>query len=151
MPRTAKVVGEVSVNPEAFNILHAKIEIDNFEKILGRKGSILDIGCGPGFFINRASSKGWEVAGIEPSIDAVNYANNSLGLDTQCKRIEDIYEIDKKLLKARNVNVVSTVGEDKQDNYFFSEGFFDFAKNTFVSKETKSRYKFTIKPSYKRS
>lgn len=29
MPRTAKVVGEVSVNPEAFNILHAKIEIDN--------------------------------------------------------------------------------------------------------------------------
>lgn len=70
--------------------------LDNFEKILGRKGSILDIGCGPGFFINRASSKGWEVAGIEPSIDAVNYANNSLGLDTQCKRIEDIYEIDKK-------------------------------------------------------
>ncbi len=47
------------------------------------------------------------------------------------------YEIDKKLLKAQNVNVVSTVGEDKQDNYFFSEGFFDFAKNTFVSKETK--------------
>ena len=29
MPRTAKVVGEVSVNPEAFNVVHAKIEIDN--------------------------------------------------------------------------------------------------------------------------
>ncbi len=47
------------------------------------------------------------------------------------------YHIDKKLLKAQNVNVVSTVGENKQDNYFFSEGFFDFSKDAFVSKETK--------------
>ena len=29
-----------------------KNRIDKFEKILGRKGSILDIGCGPGFFLN---------------------------------------------------------------------------------------------------
>ena len=29
------------------------------------------------------------------------------------------------------------VGENKQDNYFFSEGFFDFSKDAFVSKETK--------------
>ena len=47
------------------------------------------------------------------------------------------YQIDKKLLKAQNVNVLATVGKDKQDNYFFSEGFFDFAKDTFVSKQTK--------------
>ena len=47
------------------------------------------------------------------------------------------YQIDKKLLKAKNVDVVSIVGENEQDNYFFSEGFFDFAKDKFVSKETK--------------
>ncbi len=68
----------------------------NFEKILGRKGKILDIGCGPGFFMDRALKKGWEVTGIEPSIDAVNYANNILGLNAECKRIEDINEIDEK-------------------------------------------------------
>ena len=47
------------------------------------------------------------------------------------------YQIDKKLLKAQNVNVLAKVGKDKQDKYFFSEGFFDFAKDTFVSKQTK--------------
>ncbi len=47
------------------------------------------------------------------------------------------YQIDKKILKAQNVNIVSPAGENEQDNYFFSEGFFDFAKDAFVSKETK--------------
>ncbi len=47
------------------------------------------------------------------------------------------YQIDKKLLKAKNVNVLAIVGKDKQDKYFFSEGFFDFAKDTFISKQTK--------------
>ncbi len=47
------------------------------------------------------------------------------------------YQIDKKLLKAQNVNIISFVEENKQDNYFFSEGFFDFSKNAFVSKKTK--------------
>ena len=37
-------------------------------------------------------------------------------------------QINKKLLQAQNVNILSTVGEDKQDKYFFSEGFFDFDK-----------------------
>lgn len=30
MPRTSRVIGEVSVNPEAFNIVHVKIEVDHF-------------------------------------------------------------------------------------------------------------------------
>ena len=47
------------------------------------------------------------------------------------------YEIDKKLLKAQNVNVVSTVGEDKQDNYFFSEGFLILPKTPLFLKKQK--------------
>lgn len=70
--------------------------LKNLENILGRKGRILDIGCGPGFFLHRAFERGWDVAGIEPSSDAVNYANNFLGLNIKCKRIEDIYDINEK-------------------------------------------------------
>jgi len=54
--------------------------LDRFEKILGRKGAILDIGCGPGFFLDVAENKGWEVMGLEPSSDAVDFAKNELSL-----------------------------------------------------------------------
>ena len=35
---------------------------------------LLDIGCGPGFFLQRAQSQGWTVEGIEPSRQAANHA-----------------------------------------------------------------------------
>ena len=54
------------------------------------------------------------------------------------------YQIDKEILKAQNVNILSIVGEDKQDKYFFSEGFFDFANDTFVSKQTKIKIHKTV-------
>ena len=49
------------------------------KKILRKKGSIIDIGCGPGFFLKYAKTKKWKVFGIEPSLKAYNYAKNSLG------------------------------------------------------------------------
>ena len=48
-----------------------------------------------------------------------------------------MYEINDKLLKGKNVNVLSKVDKDKIDNYFFSEGFFNFKEKSFKSKETK--------------
>ena len=48
-----------------------------------------------------------------------------------------VYLIDKKILKGNNVNVLSKVDENKTDNYFFSEGVFNFNKNSFISKDTK--------------
>ena len=47
------------------------------------------------------------------------------------------YEIDKKLLKGKDVNVFSKVNENEIDQYYFSEGFFDFKKKSFISKLTK--------------
>jgi 2-polyprenyl-3-methyl-5-hydroxy-6-metoxy-1,4-benzoquinol methylase len=40
---------------------------------------LLDIGCGPGFFLDTAAKAGWDVAGVEPSIQAADHARN-LGL-----------------------------------------------------------------------
>jgi len=47
------------------------------------------------------------------------------------------YNIDKELLKGENVEVFAKVDEDKNDKYFFSEGFFSFRDKSHVAKETK--------------
>lgn len=51
-----------------------------FESSLGRKGKILDIGCGPGFFLKDGMDLQWDVIGVEPSKEASEYAR-SLGLN----------------------------------------------------------------------
>lgn len=40
---------------------------------------ILDVGCGPGFFLERARERGWTCTGVEPSKQAAQHAS-SLGL-----------------------------------------------------------------------
>lgn len=49
----------------------------------GKKGSLLDIGCGTGFFLNKAADSGWKVKGIEPNDTARNLAiRNAIQVET---------------------------------------------------------------------
>ena len=53
-----------------------------FEKrILKKEKSILDIGSGPGLFLNLGKERGWATTGIEPSEQASKYSTEILGLD----------------------------------------------------------------------
>src|SRR5687768_156582 len=49
------------------------------EKILGRKGRVLDIGCGPGFLLREFHERGWRVQGTEFSEQSAAHARNALG------------------------------------------------------------------------
>src|SRR5258707_10300420 len=52
-----------------------------FERLLPRdRRRLLDIGCGPGWFLKTAKERGWQVRGIEPSRQAAAHAR-SLGID----------------------------------------------------------------------
>jgi SAM-dependent methyltransferase len=55
-----------------------------FEELLerdpSRPFSVLDIGCGPGWFLKAAADRGWKSQGVEPSRQAAAHAQ-SLGLD----------------------------------------------------------------------
>ena len=48
-----------------------------------------------------------------------------------------LYNINHEILKAKDVNLISKVNEEKRDNYYFSEAFFNLKENSFVSKDTK--------------
>lgn len=54
---------------------------DLLEKLLpaGRR-HILDVGSGPGFFLQRGRSRGWRCVGIEPSVQSAEFSSG-LGLD----------------------------------------------------------------------
>jgi SAM-dependent methyltransferase len=54
--------------------------LDLIEKRSGT-GSLLDIGAGCGFFLVAARERGWEVKGIEPSVQSVEVARRQYGLD----------------------------------------------------------------------
>ena len=47
------------------------------------------------------------------------------------------YNINKELLKGKEVEVLAKVDENKIDQYFFSEGFFNFKDKSHLAKETK--------------
>lgn len=54
--------------------------LEIFEKLLpGSRRRLLDIGCGPGFFLATAAKRGWNAHGIEPSRQAAAHARG-LGL-----------------------------------------------------------------------
>jgi SAM-dependent methyltransferase len=44
------------------------------EKYQHRRGALLDIGCGYGFFLEEARKRGWRVYGVEPCMHARDYA-----------------------------------------------------------------------------
>ena len=55
--------------------------LDMFERLLPpKRRRLLDIGCGPGFFLRTAKARGWRTLGIEPSRQAATHARG-LGLE----------------------------------------------------------------------
>jgi len=52
--------------------------------------TLLDIGCGEGFFLFNAAKAGYATKGIEISRDAAEYAGREFGLDVEAKPFEDL-------------------------------------------------------------
>ena len=67
-----------------WNGQHARMYDDFIRRFLvGRRGRLLDVGCGLGYFVKRAAAvPGWEAFGYEISPQAVAFARERLGLDT---------------------------------------------------------------------
>jgi SAM-dependent methyltransferase len=64
--------------------------IRTIERLLGSRGSVLDIGCGPGVLINQMRSRGWKVRGTERSPSAAQQARDVFHLDVSAVDVEDL-------------------------------------------------------------
>lgn len=58
--------------------------------IVGHKQTLLDIGCGMGFFIACMRQLGWDVAGIDISQWACSFAKEKLGMNVFAGKVEEI-------------------------------------------------------------
>lgn len=58
--------------------------LEVLEETLGCKGSMLDLGCGPGFLLKAAREAGWEVTGADVSGFAAAYAREQFGIQEIC-------------------------------------------------------------------
>ena len=54
------------------------------------------------------------------------------------------YSIDREILKGENIVYVTNNKEDKSDNFFFQNGFFDLKKNKFLGKDVVTKYHKTL-------
>ena len=61
--------------------------LDLMEKIK-EPGRLLDVGCGPGFFLASAQKRGWEVTGLDISIKAEAFAKRRFHLDIAVCQLE---------------------------------------------------------------
>jgi 2-polyprenyl-3-methyl-5-hydroxy-6-metoxy-1,4-benzoquinol methylase len=67
----------------------------------GSSGSILEVGCGMGSFLDYARDRGWQPRGIEISDYAARHASEAFGLDIFCGEIQDA------MIEAGSVDVVA--------------------------------------------
>ena len=71
--------GYVSQAQERMNTF--KNSLEKVERIAGKKGKILDVGCAAGFFLNVAKAAGWQVYGVEPNKWMASFGNREYGVN----------------------------------------------------------------------
>lgn len=72
-----------------------KSRLETLNSFAGRKGKLLDVGCGEGLFLELASKVGWDITGTEISPFAVKYGKGRLDLNILQGELMDIGFPDK--------------------------------------------------------
>lgn len=76
--------------------------IEKLEKVVGRKGRLLEIGSGYGFVLAAARERGWDAVGLELSGHAVEFSRRTFGLEVHDGSASQIRD-----LGLRNFDVVA--------------------------------------------
>ena len=92
-----KEISDYYENYPVYNIHGANEKEDSCRKRIRRidnlcpkRGRLLDIGSGLGYFLKIAKEDGWDVTGIEPQVNAAAFCRESLKIDVYTGYIKDI-------------------------------------------------------------
>ncbi len=55
-----------------------------------KRGKLVDVGAGFGFFLSEMKKRGWDVSGVEISQKAIDYAKDVLGIPLQLGPLEEV-------------------------------------------------------------
>jgi 2-polyprenyl-3-methyl-5-hydroxy-6-metoxy-1,4-benzoquinol methylase len=88
---------------------HILTVLEKFQKT----GSLLDVGCGCGFFLKEAKARGWQVMGVDPSRKSIDYARSLIGEAALCGTIDDI-PTDRRFDVIALVNVLDHMVDFRQ-------------------------------------
>ena len=110
-----------------------------------KKGSLLDYGCGTGYFLHTMKKDGWKIAGIEPneqarklakeltsetvkaSIEELEMKNKKFNIITLWHVLEHIHELNKtiatlkSLLKEKGRLIIAVPNISSHDNSIYQE------------------------------
>jgi SAM-dependent methyltransferase len=78
-------------------------------------GRLLDVGCGHGLLLDEARRRGYEVEGLELSVDASSYARETLGLAVREATLEDLSTHAEYYDAVVLVDVLEHVGDPVAD------------------------------------
>ncbi len=67
-----------------------RARIQRIERMTGGPGRVLDVGCGPGWFLRQMRRRGWETRGTERSAGAAQHARNVLNLDVRAQNLDEL-------------------------------------------------------------
>jgi SAM-dependent methyltransferase len=73
-----------------------------------KPGSLLDIGCGCGFFLKEAKDHGWQVLGVDPSRKSIEYSRSLIGDAAICGTLDDI-PVDRQFDAIVLINVLDHI------------------------------------------
>lgn len=77
------------VNEKDSRIETFKKCLEEIEKYQKTPGTLLDVGCAAGLFLEVASKKGWKVDGVEPNRWLADWGNKNLGLNIKSAPFEE--------------------------------------------------------------
>ena len=64
--------------------------IRQINKMVPKRGKLLDVGSGLGYFLKVAIKNGWRATGVEPQASAAEYCKNILGIDVYSGFVDDL-------------------------------------------------------------
>ncbi|MDD5169241.1 MAG: class I SAM-dependent methyltransferase [Syntrophales bacterium] len=115
-------------------------------------GSILDVGCGCGFFLKEARERGWMIIGLDPSAKSISYANEVAGVDAVMGTISDLPS-DRRFDAVVLINVLDHIALAWQELDSIRERlapqgvvYLRFPNGIFHAAIVRFFFKFTIQP-----